>query len=240
MVAIIGIGANPDSFGIVARLLQQDAIVVVPAQSSNHLQRLHQYLSGLDTSKLVTLLTDFPDYDKVVALAEMVQEEYGPLDIVVFRFDYPSISGSFSNITLAQWERAVQENLAVYFICSRVAMSAMKKRGEGMFVALIDTDGLAQQPDNALTEMLMAAQKQMARSFFEEVKNTDVKFYQLFINNLDTHTYRHEAGSKAITPEMIGKYILSIYNGNVQSKSGPFLFLMGKPDPDIHHYFTKL
>jgi NAD(P)-dependent dehydrogenase (short-subunit alcohol dehydrogenase family) len=233
-VAIIGIGSTRVSYGIVASLLQQDATVVVPAQSSHQLKNLEQYLKGSHTGRLVTVLTDLPDYDKTIALAEMVIEEYGPPDIVVFPFDYPWVGGSLSSISIDQWERALQENLTVYLNCSRVAISVMKERGKGMFVAIIDTDSFAAQGDNALDEMLMGGQMKMARSFFEEVKNTGVKFYHLFTNNLDNH----QPGGKAITPEMIGRYILYLSNGYTQQLT-PFLFLMGKPNPDLDHLFKN-
>jgi len=239
-VAIIGIGATRISYGIVARLLQQDAIVVVPAQSSHHLRHLRQNMDDYHTGRLVTMLTDLPDHDKAADLAEMVLDEYGPLDMVVFPFDYPSISDSFSNISIEKWERTLQENLTVYLNYSRVAIGAMKKRGKGMFVAIIDTDSLARQPNNTLTGMLVDGQIKMALSFFEEVKNTGIKFYHLFINNLDAHTWHHEPGSKAITPELVGQYVLHLYNGDVRQRNSPFLFLMNKPYPDIHQYFTKI
>jgi len=217
-VAIIGIGATHASFGIVARLLQQGATVVVPLQSSHHLEPLQQYLADYNTDKLVTFLTDLPDYDKAVALAECIIDEYGRLDIAVFPFDYLSVNASLSDISIEQWQRAVEENLAVYFICCRAVINAMKKKGDGMFIALIDADGLSQQSGNAMTDMLMTGQVKMARSFFEEVSNTGVKFHHLFIENL-------------VTPDMIGWYILALHNDERKSGTSPFLFYMGK-NPD--------
>lgn len=238
-VVVVGIGEAPVCFGIVAHLLQQDARVVVPAQSSYHLQLLQHYLAGINTGKLITLLTDFPDYDKAVALIDTILEEYGPPAMFVFSFDYLSVSAHLSDTTMIQWERTVEETLAVYFICSHVAISAMKKEGKGMFVAISDTDCMAWQPNNALGSVLAAAQVQMARSFYEEVKNTGVRFYQLFINNLSTHACPHEVDSKAITPGMIGQYIHRLYNGEVQQPDNPFLFLLGRSYPAIHRFINS-
>jgi NADP-dependent 3-hydroxy acid dehydrogenase YdfG len=239
-VAIIGIGTSTVSFGITAYLLQQGATVVVPAQSSHQLDALRNYLAGSDTGKLVTLLTDLPDYDKAEELADMILEEYGPLDLVVFPFDQMSAIDSFSNISIAAWQRAVEENLATYFICSRAAINAMKKRGEGMFMAVIDTDGLAQQKYNAMTDMLMTSQAKMARGFFEEVRNTGLRFHHLFINSPDAIIKNDHNGSEVISPEMIGKYILSLYNDDRQSRKSPFLFFMGKEYPNMYQYFKNI
>lgn len=238
-VAIIGIGETNMSYGIVARLLQQDATVIVPVQSSHQLNMLERYLKGYHTGRLVTVLTDLPDHDKAGALADMVLDEYGPIDIVVSPFNYLLVNKGFSNISIIQWQRAVEENLAVYFIFCRVAIDAMKKSGHGMFVAIVDTEGLGSKSNNQMTEMLIAGQMKMARSFFEEVKNTGVKFYHLFINNLDTDPKQQEPGHKVITPEMIAQYILRINNGEEQAVTSPFLFLIGKPDPDIDLFFKN-
>jgi NAD(P)-dependent dehydrogenase (short-subunit alcohol dehydrogenase family) len=234
-VAVIGVGLAPACFGIVARLLQLDAIVIVLAQSSHHLQLLQHYVAGIHTGRLITLLTDFPDYDKAVAVTDAIQEEFGTPDIIVFSYDYTPVSVNLFDINIARWERAVEENLAAYFICGRVAINAMKKKGTGMFAAISDIDGLVWQHD-ALAGMRVASQLQMARSFFEEVKNTGVRFYQLFINNLAVRKGRHTAGGKAITPGMIGEYMLRLYDGKIQQGQIPFLFLLGRPDLVIHQY----
>lgn len=234
-VAIIGIGSSKVSYGIITNLLEQGATVVVPAQSSQHLKLLQQHLGGFNTDKLITLLTDLPDYDKATDLAEMILEQYGPFDLVVFPFDQISVTDSLSNISVADWQRAVEENLTVYFICSRVAINAMKKRREGMFVAIIDTDGLLQQKNNAMTDILMTGQVKMARNFFEEVKNTGIKFRHLFINNLSGE----QTLSEPITPDSIGQYIISLYKDDKESRQSPFLFFIGKDFPDMQQYFKN-
>lgn len=238
-VAIIGIGTSKVSYGIITNLLLQGATVVVPAQSSHHLKLLQQHLAGFNTDKLVTLLIDLPDYDKALELTEMVHEEYGPLDLVVVPFDYLAANDNLSNISITGWQRAVEENLATYFIACRAGINAMKQRGEGMFVAIVDKDGLANQTNNSMTDMLMAGQIKMARSFFEEVKNSDVKFHHLFINNLDTGINRAQAAVEVITPEMIGQYIVTLYKEDKQSRHSPFLFFMGKDFSDMHQFFNN-
>ena len=238
-VAIVGIGTSKVCYGIITNLLQQGATVVVPAQSSHHLKLLKQHLAGFNTEKLVTLLTDIPDYDKATDLAEMIFEQYGPLDLVVFPFEYVADGDNISSISVAGWQRAIEENLAAYFISCRAGINAMKQRGEGMFVAIIDADGLAKQAHNSMTDMLMAGQIRMARSFFEEVKNSGVRFHHLFINSLDSGNGRSEKPGDAVTPETIGQYIITLYKGDKQSERSPFLFFMGKDSPDMHQYFIN-
>ena len=86
--------------------------------------------------------------------------------------------------------------------------------------------------------MLMAGQIRMARSFFEEVKDSSVRFHHLFINNL-TDTNRKQTAGEEITPEIIGEYIITLYKDDKPGKRGPFLFFMGKGFPDMQHYFNN-
>lgn len=238
-VTIIGIGTSKVCYGIITNLLQQGATVVVPAQSSHHLKLLKQHLEGFNTEKLVTLLTDIPDYNKATDLADMILEQYGPLDLIVFPFEYQAAGDNLSNISVAGWQRAVEENLAAYFISCRAGINAMKQRGEGMFVAIIDMDSLEKQTHNSMTDMLMAGQIRMARSFFEEVKNSGIKFHHLFINNLDRGVIGGQTADEVITPEKIGQYVMTLYKGDNPSGRSPFLFFMGKDFPDIHQYFNN-
>ena len=238
-VAVIGIGSSKLSYGIITDLLQQGATVVVPAQSSRHLRLLQQHLGSFNTDKLVTILMDLPDYDKATDLTEMILEQYGPLDLVVVPFEYLAAGDSLSNISIAGWQRAVEENLAAYFISCRAGINAMKQSGQGMFIAIIDMDGLAKQTHNSMTDMLMAGQLRMARSFFEEVKNSGVRFHHLFINNLDTVTNGENTAAEAITPETIAQYIITLYKDNKQSGQSPFLFFIGKDFPDMQQYFKN-
>jgi hypothetical protein len=87
--------------------------------------------------------------------------------------------------------------------------------------------------------MLMAGQIRMARSFFEEVKNTGVKFHHLFINNLDTGENREQTAGEVVTPEIIGRYIITLYKDDKQSGHSPFLFFMVKNFPDMNQYFNN-
>lgn len=238
-VAIIGIGTSQLSYSLISHLLEEGTTVVVPAQSSYHLKLLQQYLVGFNTERLVTLLTDLPDFDKAVDLTEMILEQYGPLDLVVFPFELILTDFNFSEISIIEWQRAVEENLASYFISCRAGINAMKQRGEGMFVAVVDIDHLARQTKNSMTDMLMSGQIKMARSFFEEVKSSDVKFHHLFVNNLDTHSNGDQSKTDAITPAMIAKYIIGLYQDDKKPSNSPFLFLVGKDVPGIHQYFNS-
>lgn len=223
IVAIVGITATNISFGIIARLLQQGAIVVVPAQSLHHLQLLQNYLGNANNPNLITILTDLPDYDKAVALVETVIESYGPLEIVVFPFDHTSGNADLSNISIEQWQRAVEENLSVYFICCRVILNAMKKRGEGFFVAVIDSDGRPTS-NNAMANMLMSGQAKMAYSFFDELENSRIKFYHLFLQAADKAlTDANE--NKHISPEAIAEHVLSLFHGDYVLRDTPFIYL---------------
>lgn len=75
-VAVVGLGDNNITHGIIARLIQKDAIVIALAQRSRQVYALHQYLIECELPMPASLLTDFPDYEKARELAEMIVEQY--------------------------------------------------------------------------------------------------------------------------------------------------------------------
>lgn len=236
-IALVGIVEYKVCFGVIANLLEQGATVIVPAQSSFDLQLLDQYLKGIKTGRLVTVLTDFPDYDKSVELVDTILEEYGPLDIVVTSFDYLPAVTPLSETSLREWEKTVEENIAISFICTSITIQSMKKKQQGMFVMISDTDSLSWQPQHALSGIAAAAQIEMSRRFFEEVKKSGIKYYQLFVNHVVKRRYKQASTTiRSITPDVVGKYILQLYNGQVPYPENLFQFLLGKPWPAMEQY----
>src|SRR5687768_16502 len=77
-------------FEIIKNLLKQDATVVVPVRSSDDILVLKKQVAGIESGKLVTILTDFPDEDKATMIINTIVEQYGQLDMVVGVFDHRS------------------------------------------------------------------------------------------------------------------------------------------------------
>lgn len=125
---------------------------------------------------------------------------------------------------MAGWQRAVEENLSVYFTSGRVAIDLMKQRGEGLFIAVVNNDTAQNDTPDDIGRMLLDGQNNLAYGFFKEVEDTGVNFYHLYVNpepgeNIpNPTTERHNS-------ESLGDYIISLYNGNEQPILGPFLYL---------------
>jgi len=209
-IAVIGVDENPLCADIVAHLLLEGAAVVAIAQSSFHLQSLRTHLLHAPTDKLITLLTDFPDYDKAISLADTIREKYGPPDIVVLPLSHRADNIRLSDLSIVQWEHALSESLTVYFICSRIAIPAMVKRGQGLFVAISNTEWPGLIPNDPLTNILMAAQIHMAWALADEVRDAGVNAYLLFATGM---------------ARSIGQRILGLYTEKVRQPAHPVIFL---------------
>jgi NADP-dependent 3-hydroxy acid dehydrogenase YdfG len=236
-VAIVAGFATPLSFGIIRSLLEENATVIVPVQSSRDILLLKDYLKGIGNGRLVTLLTDLPDYNKGIETIDAILEEYGQLDIVVAAFDYQQASSGLFEIANKDWQKAVEENITAYFICSRVSLDVMKKKKRGMFIGISDTRSISKEPRNAMANMVTALQMEISRQFYDEIKNTEIKFHHLFINDENTsQPPPNSMGNIGITPEMAGNHIINIYNGEAQGTDKLFQGFPGKSIPDVKNY----
>lgn len=176
-------------FGVIKSLLQQNAIVIVPVRSSLDIRVLKKQVAGIESGRLVTILIDFPDEDKASMITNAIIEQYGQLDMVVGFFDHPQVSADcLSRIAPHEWQQAIDEGLTAYFITGKVCIEAMKRKQYGMFLVISNVIASDERCSNSLTNVMAACKTEMTRHFYEDVKNSGVRFYHLLIDdstNLD-------------------------------------------------------
>ena len=76
VAVVIGM-INPATAGVVAGLLKQGCTVMAPSKNLQQLDWLKQIAASIPTGKLLTQLTDMPDYEKAHDIAEAIIEKYG-------------------------------------------------------------------------------------------------------------------------------------------------------------------
>lgn len=222
-------------FGIVKSLLAQDATVIFPARSLHEIESLNYQMEVGSNGRLITFLTDFTDYEKADAIADAIAEKYGQLDIVVAAFDCGKSESTLSELSHEDWLRMIEENISAYFLAGHMSINIMKRYNKGMFVGITDTDNLVGCAGNAVPSVAASLQIAIARQFYTEIKDSGLKLYHLFVNNVGSlwQAQGNIAGSFAITPEMIGNYIIRLHAGEVEDPDNLFQCFLGKPCEDV-------
>ena len=230
-ITLVTDGTGCVGAGIVRSLLHENATVIVPAKSAHGIRQLKEYVADVAKGKLITLLTDYPDYDKAFDIAENVIEEYGQIDLAVAAFDAPAASPCITELAITDWQKMTDENITACFVSARIVLSFMKEFKHGMYISISNTDDFENKSSLALANISALIQTEMAKLFFEEVKKHGLKYHHLFINNAvtrDKHTRLvHKDGW--ITPEAVGNYIVQLYLGETGTAENLFQWLLGKP-----------
>jgi len=215
-------------FEIIKGLLEQGATVVVPVRSSDDILVLKNQVSGIESGKLITILTDFPDEDKAIMIINTIVEQYGQLDMVVGVFDHPHVSHALSRVGSGDWQQAIEENLTTYFIAGKVCIAAMKKKQHGMFLAISSIATSGRDCSNSLTNVIAVSRMEMTKQFYEEVKNSGVRFYHLLIdNNVKHYLFNRRVSVKAAQALAAGDFAIRLFKGQVKHPERLFQRLPG-------------
>jgi NADP-dependent 3-hydroxy acid dehydrogenase YdfG len=218
--------------GIVRTFLLADATVIFPANSSQAITMLKEQMGDINTSKLVTLLTDYPDYNKAFEIVEAIIERFGKIDICVICFDAPTTTKGLTETDIMTWEKMIDQNITAVFVGAQIVLSRMKENKQGMFINIINMDSSENGTFLSLAGLSAAMQAEMIKVLYKEVKRFNVRCHNLFIINLkatEIHGTRTEE-KKQINPDAIANYIANLYNGQVADSESLFQWLPGKPE----------
>ena len=229
-IIIVADGTGAIGVGIVKALLEQGATVIVPAKRLHELNWLKDYVANLTTGKLITLLSDMPDFDKAVDVVEGIMEEFGRIDLVVSVFDCRWSGPSLIDVEIGDWQRVMDQYVTAYFVAGRVVLNAMKEHDHGMFISIADTERMQQKPHSSLAGIATAMQVELTKLFAENLKGSHVKLHHLFINNVVTRDKSASLIGKRgwITPEMVGEHVIRLYRGEVEEPGEMFQHFLGK------------
>jgi NAD(P)-dependent dehydrogenase (short-subunit alcohol dehydrogenase family) len=121
-------GAGSGVGRAVAIGLAEDGFAVVLA--GRRLDALDETAAEISGESLVQP-TDVTDVASVDALFAAIDERFGRLDLLFNNAGVGAPPIPFDELTLAQWQRAVDTNLTGSFLCAQRAMARMKRQDPG-------------------------------------------------------------------------------------------------------------
>ncbi|AEW99764.1 SDR family NAD(P)-dependent oxidoreductase [Streptantibioticus cattleyicolor] len=95
-----------------------------------------------DGGDALAVTVDIADEDAVRAAVEATVTAFGGLDFAVNNAGLASHHRRLDEMTLAEFERVVQVNLAGTFLCMRYELPALRRRGGGAIVNIASNGGL--------------------------------------------------------------------------------------------------
>jgi NADP-dependent 3-hydroxy acid dehydrogenase YdfG len=213
-VAIVAGPSRLVTESVVRELLLKNATVIVPAKSAREIALLKESLVGIDSGKLVTLLTDYPDYDKASEIAENIVEQFGKIDLAVISFDRPQSTGLLTESDTIEWNKMIDQNITPFFIVSRVVLENMKANKKGVIISIINALDTGEEKPSALANLCTMMQTEMAKLISEEVKKYDIKCYHLLATHFTDPLLHYSINTLHNDAELnsIGHYIFQLFN----------------------------
>jgi NADP-dependent 3-hydroxy acid dehydrogenase YdfG len=223
-VAIVAGISKPVMVSIVRSLLLENATVIVPSKSAQEITMLKECIVDIDTQKLVTLLTDYLDYNKAFELAESVTEAFGKIDLAVICFDTPVAGCVLTETNIIDWEKMVDRNITAFFITARVALANMKENKQGMFISISHSLGTENNSSSALAELSSGMQIEMAKMFCEEVKGYNIKCHHLMATHFSNPSMLSSSTveKNGIVDNNIGNFVIKLFKRGAEEAGGLF------------------
>jgi NADP-dependent 3-hydroxy acid dehydrogenase YdfG len=212
---------------VVPTLLQEDAVVIVPAKSADQINILRERVANIGTGRLVTLLTDYLDYDNAFDVAEYITQGVGRIDLFVVCFDAPDTPSGITETNILDWDKMIDQNITSFFIAARVALNTMKQNKCGMFISVANSNVVENRPGYALSNLSSTMQSEMAKHFWEDVIGYNIRYYHLNINGFKS-IYKNNEGTtknKWIADNTIGTFISQLFIGHNEHPENLFQHL---------------
>lgn len=90
---------------------------------------------------------DTTDEDRVKKVFGEIEEEFGPLDVLVSNAGISGVDKPTHEVTKEEWKQVIDVNLNGVFYCTKYAVISMKESGGGSIINLSSIYGLVGAPD---------------------------------------------------------------------------------------------
>jgi NADP-dependent 3-hydroxy acid dehydrogenase YdfG len=221
-ITFVADGTGTVGMEIVSSLLIADATVIVPAKSINKVNRLKEKVAAIQSGKLITFLTDYPEYDKAIEVVECMEEKYGQIDLAVIVFDSPKACHSLTKLSIKDWQQMADDTINAGFVCAHVFLNSMKKRKHGMYISISNAIELEKKSASVLKNIAISTQVELAKAFAAEVKEYGIQYHHLFIQPA---TAANKNGQ--LIPADAGNFIVDLFGSKNADHHTLFQWLPG-------------
>jgi NAD(P)-dependent dehydrogenase (short-subunit alcohol dehydrogenase family) len=207
--------------GIVRVLLREGTHVVVPLRDQARLEQLKQILSEEPTDRLVLTPMDVGERRGADALASLVQERFGRLDVVA-----AALGGWWQGSPLIEvdddtWDRLLRDVLTSHFMLSRALLPHMLSAKEGTYVLINGFSAEQAYPGAGPVSVAAAGQLMLARNLIAELQGQPVRVFDLVLGPVMSRA-RTRGRDEWLTADEIGKCVAWLAGGHGNPRGGVY------------------
>lgn len=135
-------------------------------------------------------LADVTSVEDMGKLGEYVFGKYGVIDIWINNAGVQIAPSLMESINIGELHYLFEVNFFGYFYGCQVALSYMKRQGEGLIININSTAGLEGKPEISAYSSSKFAIRGLTESIRKEIKNPNIKIYGVFPGGMQTEIYK--------------------------------------------------
>ena len=214
---------------VVEKFVKADMTVIASYRSEKKFQRLVDRVGG--EPNLIGVKTDLTKEGDVKSLFNEATKQ-GQLDALCHITGGFWMGGDISETSLDNWNKMMDLNLMITFLCTREAFAIMKKQQQGHIITLSAQTALELPAGKGAYAVSKAGVLALAEVIAKEGKNYNIKVNTILPSTIDTEENRKSMPNadfdKWVTPEEIAKVIFELAGGEISAISGTAIKMYGK------------
>lgn len=227
--AVVAGGTGAVGEGIVRALMKEGATVMVPVRDIRKADKLQEYVAGLKKGQLHLIPANISDYQSARAFFDKAIADFGKIDIAVASLGGWYQSGRFDQLSIADWNSILQNNLTAHFIFAKLAMNHFYATKTGMLVQI--NSGALEQAHGALS-LVANAEKTMSLILANEAKGAKVRVYCLaLMTPVKTRVRGKNVKHDWVSAEQAGEYIVRLFQKKAPLPEEPVHKLTSSAQP---------
>ena len=137
-------------------------------------------------------LADVTSFEDIKKLADYAVEKYGKIDCWINNAGIQIAPSLVEEVDMQKLHHLFDVNFFGYFYGCQVALSQMKKQGNGIIININSTAGLDGKPGISAYASSKFAIKGLTESIRREIKDTEIKIYGVFPGGMQTDIYKEK------------------------------------------------
>jgi len=194
---IVVITGGSQGFGkaLAESFIKEGSNVIISSQEKNNLEITSKELS---CDYYLADVTSKEDMDK---LGKYVIEKYGRIDIWINNAGIQIAPSLVEEVNIDKLHNLFNVNFFGYFYGCQVTLPYMRKQNDGLIININSTAGLNGKPNISAYSSSKFAIKGLTESIREEIKNSNIKIYEVFPGGMKTDIYKEKY------PEDLNEYM---------------------------------
>jgi NAD(P)-dependent dehydrogenase (short-subunit alcohol dehydrogenase family) len=214
---------------VVEKFVKAGMTVIASYRSEKKFQHLIGRVSG--ESNLIGVKTDLTNEGDVKNLFSEATKQ-GRLDALCHIAGGFWMGGDISETSLDNWNKMMNLNLMITFLCTREAFGIMKKQQQGHIITLSAQTALELPVGKGAYAVSKAGVLALMELVAKEGQKYNIKVNTILPSTIDTKENRKSMPNadfdKWVKPEEIAKVIFELAGGGISAISGTAIKMYGK------------